>query len=827
MKQGTSHNILAVNDRSDQLRELASAIQLAEYTVLKATNLSAALRLAIEQQPDLIIIDTAKQQTAIDLHRSIRSNQQLTDIPILVISADALNHRNNFDVDPTKDDLLDTPYHPIALAARVATMVERKRTQDAQQRYFELFHNANDVVYTHDLQGHYTSLNARGQEITGYSAEEIADVDFKDLASPEDVALAYRMLEQKLKEGVPNTVYELSVRAKDGTMIPWEVNSQLIYRNGKPVGVQGIARDIRSRKEAEQKLLEAERRGKTEYKLLVERIAQLAQVLASARQLQQIFDALLEFTRISVPCNALGIALYDHEQVELTPHFLWLGGKDVKLTNAEPFPLMNNSDLRRAILCAETITSTSSPEESILRLLQNTTRFNLSSMIVPMTIMGRTIGIVEIQSPHNEEYQSEHIVAVQMAANLAANAIENVRLLNREREQETQLQQGRRIEALGQLAGGVAHDFNNLITAMYGNCDSLLRSLEPSNPLRKHVFDIQASARRAAMLTRQLLAYGRKQVLQPVNLNVNTVVTHIMEQMIVRLIGEDISLICKLADDLPQITADKNQLEQIIINLAVNARDAMPTGGTITIETSVVYLDRKHAKTQSTKNNPHVQLSITDTGIGMSSEIQKHIFEPFFTTKGEGKGTGLGLATVLGVVKQSGGSISVSSKEGEGTTFHIQFPLAKDPSFEPSVDATPEPIEGLHGTQTILIAEDDASVRQVLKDSLTHAGYTILEAIDGAHALELLKEYNDQIQLLITDVLMPKMNGRDLALRISDLRSAVQVLYISGYPKDVITDRGGVLIDGVNFLTKPFSGNDLLHTVRQILTPKEIAPATV
>ena len=827
MKQGPSHTILAVNDRQHQLRELDSTLELAECRVLKATNGSAALKLAIDQQPDLIIIDVSKQQTAIDLHRRVRSNQQLADLPVLVISADTVNHRNNFDTDSTKDDLLDTPYHPITLAAKVARLLERKRTQDAEQRYSELFHNANDVVYTHDLQGHYTSLNARGQEITGYSAEEIAEVDFKDLASPEDVALAYNMLQKKLKGDATNTVYELSVKAKDGTMIPWEVNSQLIYRNGKPVGVQGIARDVRARKEAEQKLLEAERRGKTEYKSLVERIAQLAQVLASARQLEQIFNALLEFTRISLPCNALGIALYDHEQVELTPHFLWLEGKHVNLTTAEPFPLMDNSDLRRAILCAETITSTSSPQQSILRLLQNPTRFNLSSMIVPMTIMRRTIGIVELQSPNNEEYQSEHTVAVQMAANLAANAIENVRLLNREREQETQLRQAQKMEAIGQLAAGVAHDFNNLITAMYGNCDSLLRGLEQSNPLRKHVVDIQQSGKRAAMLTRQLLAYGRKQVLQPINLNVNIVVTHIVDQMLARLIGEDISIIWNLAHDLPQITVDKNQLEQIIINLVVNARDAMPTGGTITIETKVVSLDRRKAKAAtSNKNNAHVQLSITDTGIGMSSETQKHIFDPFFTTKSEHKGTGLGLAMVYGCVKQSGGSISVSSKERNGSTFNIQFPVAKGPAFEPSVD-TSEPINEVHGTETILIAEDDASVRQAVKDALTHAGYTILEANDGLHALELITQHNDQIHLLITDVLMPKMNGRDLALRISDSRSTVEVLYISGYPKEVITDRGGVLMDAVtHFLPKPFSGNDLLEKVRTILSSQERLHAT-
>ena len=806
MKQGPSHTILAINDRPQQLDVLASTIELAEYTVLKATSPKAAIRLATEHQPDLIIIDVSKQQTALTLHRRIRSDHNFADVPILVISPTTGNP-NDFDLDSTKDDLLEAPYQPITLAAKVARLVERKRTQDAQQRYFELFHNANDVVYTHDLQGRYTSLNARGQELTGYSAEELADVDFKDLASPEDVELAYNMLQKKLKGDATNTVYELSVKAKDGTMIPWEINSQLIYRGGKPVGVQGIARDIRSRKEAEQKLLEAERRGTTEYKLLVERIAQLAQVLASARQLEQIFNALLEFTRISLPCNALGIALYDHEQVELTPHFLWREGEHVNLSNAEPFPVTNNSDLRRAILKAETTISTSSPEQSILRLLPNTKRADVSSMIVPMTIMGRTIGILEIQSVDNDAYQTEHIAAVQMAANLAANTIENVRLLNREREQETQLRQAQKMEAIGQLAGGVAHDFNNRLTTIYVSCDLLLSALDTSSPLSKHALDVLTAARGAEKLTEQLLAYSRKQVLQPVNLNVNTVITH-MEEMISRLIGEEISIICKLEDDLPLITADKNQLEQILVNLALNSRDAMPTGGQITIETSVVYPERKTTKKQNT--NPHVQISIADTGTGMSTDIQKHIFEPFFTTKPEGKGSGLGLATAYGYVKQSGGFISVSSKEGEGTTFHIQFPVAKAPASEIALDATSDPIEEPHGTHTILIAEDDESVRRVVKDTLTSVGYTILEATNGVHALELLKEH-DHVQLLITDVKMPQMNGHDLARRIS---STIRVLYISGYSNDVI--------DGVHFLKKPFSTNQLLTIVRKILSPNTL-----
>jgi len=634
MKQCPSHTILVVTDLADQLEALASIIELAGYRVLKATTPNLAVQLSAHQL-DLTIINVSKQKIARGLHRRIRSIQKLANTPILVISTEA----QNIDfIDLTKDDLLESAYQPITLAAKVARLVERKRTQDeldsSQQLYFDLFQNANDVVYTHDLTGRYTSLNAIGQQITGYSPEEIGDVNFRSLASPEDVELAYSMLRKKLTGEAANTVYPVSIKAKDGTMIPFEVNSQLILKNGKPVGVQGIARDIRARKEAEEKLL--------------------------------------------------------------------------------------------------------------------------------------------------------------------------------------QLERAQKMEAVGLLAGGVAHDINNILTAIYGGCDSLRRELGESGPLSKHVLDILEAGRRAAKLTEQLLAYSRKQVLQPINLSVNTVITHIMDQFIARTIGEDISIVYKLAENLPLITADKNQLEQILINLAVNARQAMPDGGTITIETSIVYLGRKQSKKQ--KNNAHVLLSITDTGIGMSPETQKQVFDPFFTTKPEG--TGLGLAMAFGYANQAGGSISVFSKEGEGSTFQIQFPAAKGNVSETAIETPPEAIERVHGTQTILVAEDDEPVRQVVKNSLTHAGYTVFEALNGVHALELLKEHKDQVQLVITDCRMPQMNGQDLALQIS---GTVPVLFISGYSRDVITDPG-FLVDGLNLLTKPFTGNQLLQAVRKILSlPKTIA----
>lgn len=830
-----NYTVLALNDLPEQLELLSSILKTAGYNVLQATNPNAAIRLATRQQPDLIVSDVSKPLLdGFELHRRIRSVPTLADTPILVISALPSNDNQAMSTaHPTRDDFLESPYDPIALVVKISSLIERKRTQDdlrhSQERYIELFDNANDIIYTHDLEGHYTSLNKKGQEVTGYTVEEAAELEFDSLATPEDVALAKEMLRRKLAGDQTSTIYEVAIKAKDGTIIPVEVNTQLIYQNGKPVGVQGIARDIRARKETEERfrevsesLLAAERRAIT----LLERIADLAQTLASARDLAPVFKTLLEFTTLSLPCNALGISLYDHENVEITPHFLWIEGQTVDLSRAEPFPLTSDSDVRKAIASGQTIISTSSNGTALTKLFQSspTDLKPCSSMTVPMSIMGRTIGTLEIQCTTENAYQTEHTVAVQMAANLAANTIENVRLLRREREQEKQLRQAQKMEAIGHLASGVAHDFNNVLTAIYGNCDMLIRGLEISNPLRKHVHDIKDSAKRAHLLTRQLLAFSRKQVLQPVNLNLNTVVTD-MESFLRSLIGEDITVSCKLAGSLPQIKADKSQLIQIILNLAVNARDAMPNGGTITIETSLVHLEKgRPHKVAKDSNTAHIELSFTDTGIGMNAETQKRIFEPFFTTKPAGKGTGMGLATVYGCVKQSGGSIWLTSKENEGTTFKIHFPLAKEQQ-ELLAESQTDTADDHIGNQTILIAEDDASVRQVLRDALNLSGYKVIEAINGLDAWDLFRQEQDNIELVITDVLMPEMNGRELALLINKIRPATHIIYISGHPVDEITDRG-VLLEGVNFLPKPFTPHDAINKIRQVLGTSEPITAT-
>jgi len=382
---------------------------------------------------------------------------------------------------------------------------------------------------------------------------------------------------------------------------------------------------------------------------------------------------------------------------------------------------------------------------------------------------------------------------------------------------EEQLRQSQKMEAVGRLAGGVAHDFNNLLTAISGYAEMLKGSHEPGDPVRTYADEILSSSNRAAQLTRQLLAFSRRQVLQPRILNLNSVVEH-MDNLLRRLIGEHIDLRTVSAPGLDSVRADQGQIEQVIMNLAVNARDAMPNGGQLTIETRNVELDsRYHDRHGRLRNGPHVLLAVCDTGIGMDAETQSHLFEPFFTTKEMDKGTGLGLATVYGIVKQSGGDIWVYSEPGRGTCFKIYFPrVDQDPDLTPKAPATARPRAG---SETILLAEDSDFVRRLLREILLNQGYTLLEARHGAEALQLSRDHAGRIDLLLTDMVMPHMSGRELAAHLHPLRPEMKILYMSGYTQEAIA-RDGVLDPGTSFLEKPFTTESLARKVRELLDSK-------
>jgi PAS domain S-box-containing protein len=397
---------------------------------------------------------------------------------------------------------------------------------------------------------------------------------------------------------------------------------------------------------------------------------------------------------------------------------------------------------------------------------------------------------------------------------------------------ERQLRMAQKMEAVGRLSGGIAHDFNNLLGVIIGYSQVLKRSLKPENPLYAHAEEIEKASQRAVSLTRQLLAFSRQQVLEPVILNLNALLTD-MEKMLPRLIGEDIALALALDPTLAQVKADPGQVEQVIMNLAVNARDAMPDGGQLTIQTANVNLDAAYTHQHpGSRVGSYVMLRVTDTGTGMDPEIQAQIFEPFFTTKERDKGTGLGLATVYGVVKQSGGYIAVDSEKGKGASFSVYLPRVEHAVAALDLSTVP-PVTSVRGSETILLVEDEESLRKLADMFLRDNGYQVLAAGDGAQALQLARQHTGPIHLLLTDVVMPGINGRVLAERLAPGQPGMKILYMSGYTDSFIAGHG-VLEAGSHLLHKPFTEETLTRKVRELLDAnredfrrKEIAPIPV
>ena len=380
---------------------------------------------------------------------------------------------------------------------------------------------------------------------------------------------------------------------------------------------------------------------------------------------------------------------------------------------------------------------------------------------------------------------------------------------------EEQLRQSQKMEAVGRLAGGIAHDFNNLLTIIMGYSEILLASSKIDADQRSKIQELKNAGERAARLTRQLLAFSRKQVMAPRVLDLNAVIEN-LRKMIERLIGEDIEFVTIPFGPLGKVKADPGQVEQIIMNLVVNARDAMPDGGRLTVETANVEFDEEYARSHlPSLPGQYVMIAVSDTGTGMDPEIQRHIFEPFYTTKEMGKGTGLGLATVYGIVKQSGGFIWVYSEQDVGSAFKVYFPRIPEQNVLPLAERR-EP-ERLEGTETVLVAEDEAALRTLIHETLGRHGYTVLEAGDGEEALDLSGRYPNPIHLLIADVVMPQVSGRELAQRVTAARPETKVLYISGYTDDAIIHHG-VIDPNAAFLQKPFSPAALARKVRVILS---------
>ncbi|MGE4158611.1 MAG: PAS domain S-box protein [Planctomycetota bacterium] len=379
---------------------------------------------------------------------------------------------------------------------------------------------------------------------------------------------------------------------------------------------------------------------------------------------------------------------------------------------------------------------------------------------------------------------------------------------------EDQLRHSQKMESIGRLAGGIAHDFNNMLMVISGYCSMAVDGAKDDAKLREQLEQIGMAADRATALTRQLLAFSRKQVLQPTVLDLNTVVEH-MDKMLRRLIGEDIDFVTELRPHLDAVNFDRGQIEQIIMNLAINARDAMPKGGKLTIETANVVLDDTYARTHLDANpGPHVMIAVADTGSGMDAETLTKIFEPFFTTKGQGEGTGLGLATVYGIIKQAGGTIWVYSEVGHGTIFKVYLPSFREGQVTSKPPA--EKVAADKGTETILVVDDEKGVRELLRAVLKAADYQVLIAGEIDEAMDICRKHEGRIHMLLTDVVLPKVGGRELAERLKAVRPDLKVVFMSGYTDGAIAHQG-VLDTGTAFIEKPVAPQALLQKIREFL----------
>ena len=422
----------------------------------------------------------------------------------------------------------------------------------------------------------------------------------------------------------------------------------------------------------------------------------------------------------------------------------------------------------------------------------------------------------EVRFQHSDgDYRFMEGVGVNRLNDPSVRAIVvNARDTSDRRRLAEQLRMSQKMEAVGQLAGGVAHDFNNLLTAILGYCSLMLDDIPREDPLRADLEEIRSAGERAASLTRQLLAFSRRQMLQPHVIDINTLVTQ-LEKLLRRLISEDVVLVTALAPGLLPVKVDPSSIEQVLVNLAVNARDAMPAGGRLTIETANVELDSAYASTHvPVIPGPYVMLAVSDTGEGMDAATRARVFEPFFTTKEQGKGSGLGLATVYGIVKQSGGYIWVYSEPALGTVFKVYFPQAEAPSTQTDA-ARGDSDAKEQGWETVLLVEDEDAVRALAREVLRRHGYVVLEARHGVDALHLAERHTEDIQLMITDMVMPHLSGRELAERLCTVRPATKVLFMSGYTDHALMH--GELTPGSAFLQKPFTPETFARKVRAVL----------
>ena len=660
---------------------------------------------------------------------------------------------------------------------------QAKENLDKEKLFAETTINSlPGIFYLFEMNGGFLRWNENFERVSGYSAEEISQMLPIDLFGRENKALFERKIKEVFNKG--EFANEFDFVSKDGAITPYYFTGKLITLDGIPC-ILGTGIDLTERKKAERALGRAEERYRAFIEHSTEGIWRFEVINPIRTDLpaDEQIELLYENSRLA-ECNDARARQYGFARAaELIGKYL-----DEFLVRSDE---TNKTYLSNFISSGYKLTD----EETHEKDKNGDDRYFLSNLI-GIVENGKLIRFWGIQ---------RDITALKQARQTFL-------------ESEEQLRRSQKVEAIGRLAGGIAHDFNNFLAVIMLHVDMLSLQLPVNSPLRFRIDEIKSVTNNAAGMVRQLLAFGRKQTLQPHPIVLNHIVQEFIK-IIRPLIGEDIEVEVDLDPNLGVCFIDKDQTVQILMNLAVNARDAMPTGGVLKIQTSNVILSKHQLRLKSQPVGEYVQLTVSDNGIGMIPETRKHIFEPFFTTKEPNKGTGLGLATVYGIIKQSNGFIWVESEPGQGTTFEVQFPRIDQPAMDLVKDEEESVVNMPTGSETVLLVEDEEPVRRAALEVLNVLGYQVFEASSGAQAIQIAQIVNKPIDLLLTDVVMPRMNGRDLAEEIKSLHPETIVLFMSGYNDDIISNHG-VLEENVHFLSKPFTPLTLANRIREVLEKK-------
>ena len=638
------------------------------------------------------------------------------------------------------------------LTDALTSLLAVRRLQESEARYRGFMDNATDAFFLIDEKGVVRDVNRQACESLGLSREEL--IGKTPLAFDPDITAA--QMDRFREQVITGELFVLDTRhkRKDGSTFPVEIRSRRMLTEGRWWSVS-LARDMTERKQAEGALQESERRLRAFFET------------SNAGMIE------IDLRGHLVRANEAFGAMTGYTASEL---------RGMKIRQ-----LIFPEDLSDFLARWEVLRSGRSDQshaEQRYRRKDGTALWSLSNVVV--------LSRDEAGDP------------------VGCSAV--ILDLTERKRLEEHLQRAQKMEAIGQLAGGVAHDFNNLLTVINGYGEFLHASLPPQDSRHDAVTAIRDAGERAARLTSQLLAFSRKAIVEPKVLDLGQVIGA-TTRMLARLLGEDITLIPELGEGLSPVCADAGQIEQVILNLAVNARDAMPKGGRLTITTDEIEIDAAETwDGEEVRPGRHVRLRVSDTGSGMTEEVRAHIFEPFFTTKGIGRGTGLGLATVYGIVRQASGHVSVDSRPGSGTLFTILLPAVKAPVVQPSADTRTR----AGGTETLLLVEDEAAVRKLVRRTLERDGYTLLEAVDGLEALRIAETHAGPIHLLLTDVVMPNLGGRDLAEALHEIRPETRVLFMTGFTDDAIVRHGVSVAEGA-LLQKPFTPAALARKVRSVL----------